>query len=207
MSFRLDKIFNTFTASPFQQNSYIEIEPCEALKPYIRCFWGSRASTAVIPPQNSSLVIPDICMDIILTENNTEIYDCFCGINNNSFTSRNNAPLLFGIRFYAWSVPLFSDENMNGTLNAFYDANAYFKDFNDSLKAEIMSCGSIYERKRIAEKYLISKLNQSRENCDVMNSLFLIINYKGRATVSDLSDYCIISKRQLEQRIVWYVTI
>ena len=39
------KIYKPITAAPFIfGKSHREIEPCEALKPYIRCFWGSENS-------------------------------------------------------------------------------------------------------------------------------------------------------------------
>ncbi len=35
--------YTPITAMPYSRSeSYVEIEPCAALKPYIRCFWGSR---------------------------------------------------------------------------------------------------------------------------------------------------------------------
>lgn len=37
------KNYTPITAMPYRHSdSYVEIEPCAALKPYIRCFWGSR---------------------------------------------------------------------------------------------------------------------------------------------------------------------
>ena len=38
----LHKIYHPITATPFQcTQDYMEFAPCDALKPYIRCFWGS----------------------------------------------------------------------------------------------------------------------------------------------------------------------
>lgn len=204
MQFNLDKIFTTITLSPMKKGNYIEIEPSNELKPYIRCFWSSEyrtVNTSKILVENS-LIIPDICMDIILSQNNHNICSSFCGIYDKAFSSGGNYAQLFGIRFYAWSVVLFADEHMNGIRNTFANVNEYFFDFSNSLKDEIMSADSIFKRKEIAEKYLFSKLNNSRMNYNVMNSLYYIISNNGKATVDDLSHYCVLSKRQLERKFL-----
>ena len=64
----LYKIYNPITAAPFKCTAdYMEFAPCDALKPYIRCFWGSREP--VTQDKNTvsatGLVTPDTCMDII----------------------------------------------------------------------------------------------------------------------------------------------
>ncbi|MCH5296793.1 MAG: helix-turn-helix transcriptional regulator [Ruminococcus sp.] len=206
MPFRLDKIFTTVKSNPTRTGNYIEIEPCDALKPYIRCFWGSKRNKADFVNQENkkTLVIPDICMDIIVTENaerNTADSN-FCGINNFSYFAEESSSFCFGIRFYAWSVVLFSDESMNGVLNAFLNADAYFSGFAKALNERLYNAVNIYERKAIAENFLLSKLNAKRENFDIMNSLYFIISSNGNAGVAELSDYCVISKRQLERRFV-----
>ena len=39
---RLSQMFKPITATPFVfDDGHIEVEPCQALKPYIRCFWGA----------------------------------------------------------------------------------------------------------------------------------------------------------------------
>lgn len=40
---KLHKIYHPITATPYKYTSdYMEFEPRAPLKPYIRCFWGSR---------------------------------------------------------------------------------------------------------------------------------------------------------------------
>ena len=39
---KLYKSYHPVTATPYQcTEDYMEFAPCEALKPYIRCFWES----------------------------------------------------------------------------------------------------------------------------------------------------------------------
>ncbi len=211
MSFRLDKIFTTVTSNPTRAGNYIEIEPCDALKPYIRCFWGSRYNRADFSAcENKKIwVIPDICMDIMVTGNqdlnSTGSY--FCGINNFSYFADESDSFCFGIRFYAWSAVLFADEGMNGVLNAFLNADDYFSGFARELNERLFNAVNIYERKAIAEDFLLRRLNSKHENFDIMNSLYFIINNNGNAGVADLADYCVISKRQLERRFVEYTGV
>lgn len=206
MPFTLDSIFNTITANPNRSGNYIEIEPCNALKPYIRCFWGSKYNRINHTGDkfNRTRVIPDVCMDIIITANTAtnQLNSHFCGINNSSFITIESDNFCFGIRFYAWSVILFSDESMRGVLNAFTDIEAYFLDFSEGLKEKIFLANSFYERTVIAEKYLLSKLNTNRINSDIMNSLYCIIKSNGNLSVKDLSDFSYISKRQLERKFL-----
>lgn len=206
MPFRLDKTFLPVTSNPTRSGNYIEIEPCEALKPYIRCFWGSKRNKAdLVNNENKRThVIPDICMDIIVTGNQdiNSTGSHFCGINNFSYFADESDSFCFGIRFYAWSAVLFADESMNGVLNAFSNADAYFSGFAKALNERLFNAANIYERKVIAEDFLLSKLNPKRENSDIMNSIYFIINNNGNAGVADLADYCVMSKRQLERRFV-----
>lgn len=206
MSFSLNKIFTTITANPVNKGNYVEIEPCSQLKPYIRCFWGSEYDEKVCYTNEdnfiNNLIIPDICMDIIITADESKIYGDFCGINDNSylFKQEDQRNFCFGIRFYAWSVVLFSNESMSNVLNTFTKLDEYFSGFSKELKDEIFYATNIYERKKIAEKYLLKKLNLNRQNSDIMNSVYYIIKHYGNASVNDLSDYCFLSKRQLERK-------
>lgn len=189
MPYRLDKIFKPITANPYQRPSYAEIPPCESLAPYLRCFWISENENKT---EYNSLVIPDICMDIIVTDNCAY----FCGINNRSFSSANNDVRFFGVRFFAWSVSLFSDEDMKDSLNSYGTAAEYFYDFPVS---EIIQ-SSLENKIRIVEQYLLKRLNTKRENAYVMNSLRRIIKTNGKTSVAELSDFCAVSRRQLERK-------
>ena len=61
-------LYNPITATPFRNDSkYIEILPCQSLKPYIKCFWGTKRPITNIKKDitTDELIIPDTCMDII----------------------------------------------------------------------------------------------------------------------------------------------
>ncbi len=204
MSFSLNRIFTPITAQPFRSNNgYVEILPSKELKPYIRCFWGSRETSASeTSPTN---VIPDICTDIIINVdlNSNTFSDVYCGINNKPFISHSkgehNDSFTFGIRFYAWSAILFSGESMKESLNDYCKSQNYFGNLISDIKNEIIYSNDIFERKEIAERALMKRLNKSKENTVLMNSLYNIISADGNISVKDLSGDCYISKRQLER--------
>ncbi len=206
MPLNLNRIFTTITADPMREDNYIEIEPCDALKPYIKCYWGSRYNKADNPEAKikKTLVIPDVCMDIIITGSSdfSTVNSHFCGINNFSYTAEETDCYCFGIRFYAWSAVMFSDESMKSALNIFSDIEVYFSGFKKQIESDIVFAKNIYERKAVAEKFLLSRLATKREDSDLMNSLYFIVNNNGKASVKDLSDFCFISKRQLERKFL-----
>ena len=191
----IHKIFKTITANPFQKNTYLELAPCEALKPYIHCFWYSKNDSAAT---SESLVIPDLCMDILLYEHNGCHAD-FCGINNRSFYSVNTDTEHFGIRFYAWAVALFADDTLNGVLNAYDCAQRYFSDFSDQTAEQILSAESLYDKKRIAEQYLLTRLGKRSMEHSVLNSVFYTITHNGKASIKDLANDNAVSTRKLER--------
>lgn len=195
MPYRLDKIFKTITANPYQRNTYIELAPCEMLKPYIHCFWYSKSDST---KEYKSLVIPDLCMDILLYQYDGYHAD-FCGINNRSFYAFNTNTEHFGIRFYAWAVALFADDTMAESLNAYDCVQRYFSDFSNKTAEEILSAESLYDRKHMAERYLIKKLGKMNINHSVSNSIFYTILYNGKTTVKDLADNIAVSQRKLER--------
>jgi hypothetical protein len=142
MAINLNKLYCPITATPFTQNSaYIEIPPCEALAPYICCYWGTSDNITTVASNeiHHGLVIPDTCMDIILDVNFTDnkIGNSFCGIQDKSFTSSSQnisaTICTFAVRFYAWSVALFADEDMSMILNSFVDTEQYFKKYKKGI--------------------------------------------------------------------------
>lgn len=210
MSFTLDKIYMPLTATPYRQNKFhIEIPPCDALKPYVRCFWGTEGKMCgrIASELKRMVVVPDTCMDIILNVNFTKnkIYNNFCGIYNTSFISWEDDTydtfFTFAIRFYAWSVILFAADDMRGVLNSFVDSEMYFKNFKQDLFDELMECSDIFECAGITERFLLSRLYNSihRENPNVMNALYFIIKNNGNITVDDLCREVIMNKRSLER--------
>lgn len=203
--------YKPLTAEPFKScPKYMEILPCPALRPYIRCFWGSKGtvrSKFEITP-HKSLVIPDTCMDIILDINFTggSYGSFFCGINDLPFSSggenSNSLTATFAIRFYAWSVVLFTGEDMSSALNCAVDTERYFRGFKQELEERLVYCQDIYTRTKAAEKYLLERLNTSKLDPGLMNAVDFIIRSNGNIKISDICGYTAVSLRTLERLFV-----
>lgn len=193
MSFTIDKIFTTSTA--LGTNALIkEVTPCSLLKPYIRCFWEADSNNFC----RELRVIPDCCADILICSVNGKVCSNFCGVSNKSFVSKNSAKI-FGIRFYAWSVSLFLSADLSGTLNCYIRAENIFDDFSE-VAQEVMYSSTMNERVAKVQSYLLTKLQSSRENCDVMNSVYKIITQSANIDVKALANYSAISRRTLERQ-------
>ena len=96
------KLYIPLTAGT-RNPTYIEKPPCEALAPYVRCYWYQEE----ISEKYDSLVIPDTCVDIIFAVGEGGVADAtFCGVNDRPYYNHISNTLLerkkFAVRFYAW---------------------------------------------------------------------------------------------------------
>lgn len=211
------KIYKPITATPFARDkSYVEIEPCEALKPYIRCFWGSESPYMDEPEEEpDKLVVPDTCMDIIFRTNFTDNTQesSFCGMNDAAFVSGRHSfekcaeKSIFGIRFYAWSAVLFSEESLKNTKNKFYDAGQHFSQIKKELEQRFFEVVSLKDRVRIAEEVLLRMLGNRFYNPLVVEAVGEILKRKGNLKALELSREMHVSERQLERVFKEYIGI
>lgn len=105
--FHLNSIYKPMTAQPFlSTNDYAEHPPCDTLKPFISCFWGTQepicSREAIV--SKPTLVIPDTCMDIIFTIDTATnaIRAHYIGISDEPFLANANNEVsvsCFAIRF------------------------------------------------------------------------------------------------------------
>lgn len=214
--FTLNNIYHPITAQPFlNDETYTEIQPCEELKPYICCFWGipKPYSSVTSLEIKNKLVIPDTCMDIIFNIDvaKNELNNLFAGISDTTFKDNTQTVTstisCFAIRFYCWAVPLFSDESMKYTLNAFVGVEVYFKNFKRDLQDILIDNPLILDRVAKVEQYLIKKLDLNKQNSNVMNALYKVLNSKGTANISELVSFTAVSQRQLERLFLEYVGV
>jgi len=85
--FDMSTLFTPLISTPNRfSGKYVEIMPCDALKPYIKCFWGT-PSPYLNKPTISSAVIPEACMDIIFNINysTNKITQEFCGLKDTPY--------------------------------------------------------------------------------------------------------------------------
>lgn len=204
----LSQIYHPITATPFNTEYYMEYEPCEELKPYIRCFWETKTTyiqgETIIDKRN--IVIPDTCMDIMFEVDFTrnKIDNGFAGINDSFFETEQPKDMktrktTFAIRFYAWSVSLFAEDSLNDVKNRFFDVDCYFPKLKREIEPLLFDITDIKKLIPIAEKYLLSHLHIERENHILNDAVRDMILNQGNISMSQLGKSICISNRQLER--------
>ncbi|MGN0569651.1 MAG: helix-turn-helix domain-containing protein [Candidatus Fimenecus sp.] len=201
----LANIYNPITATPFQNDEiYCEVAPCEALKPFVRCFWGTKKPVIANSHELSySLVIPDTCMDVLIKTDytNNTYKDSFCNLDEHSFvfSSMGNTALTatFGIRFYAWSAIIFSERDFKS--GKFFSVEEFSKDLKTELEPILFDIPTLWEKIEFAERVLLKRMNSYRVDNNLLNSIYYIIDNCGRAKISEVCRYSVISEKQLER--------
>lgn len=189
----LARKYRPILSTPFGRAGYREMAPCEALRPYIRSFWTERQTEQTV------LVIPDTCMDIIFKlGGNGEADGFFCALDERSYYSQNSGAELFGIRFYAWTAGLFSRRDLSGSGGRAFCAEEYF-DGAAELKKRIQDCAGFEERAAAAETWLIKQPDNFRVNNDLLNAVDIMIDNRGTLGISELCARTAVSARQLER--------
>lgn len=214
---KLHKIYHPITATPYKYTSdYMEFEPCAPLKPYIRCFWGSR--NIVLQKQNTAetygIVIPDTCMDIIFTADftNNSLESRFCGIDDRTFIDYQNyrkkkTYFVFAIRFYAWSVSLFAQESMRSTKNAFFDAGYHFPKIKKEIERQLFDTTNINQLIPTVEKILLNLYYEKKENNLLFQATSKVLQTRGTLSMTDLTQDVLVSSRQLERLFLEYIGV
>lgn len=184
---KISRLFVPITAQPFR-SGYREYSPCEALKPYIRCFWTGA-------DQGDRLIVPDLCADIIFDIEGRKAF--FCGVSDEAFVSREQTKA-FGIRFYSWTASLFAEDSLCKSLNGSFELGGHFRKLEKELAPKLAYAKSTAERIALSEKFLVNNLKNRR--CGFFTeALGEIINLHGNCTVTELSKKLHVSSRQLER--------
>ncbi len=205
----LNRIYRPITSTPFKSNkSYMEFEPCAALMPYVRCFWGT--SEPIRQNIEDTLVIPDTCMDIIFTADYTNdlLTSNFCGIDDRTFTAESefgSTVFSFGIRFYAWGTAMFAEDSLRNTLNAFLNADEHFPRLKKTIEPLLFYTSDIRKIIPIAERALLKSFNYKRKNSTVIEAVGTILENRGDLRIGELSKEIHISERQLERVFREYI--
>lgn len=213
----LYKLYRPITAAPFKSNEhYMEFEPCDGLKPYIRCFWGTRRA---VKQEKSNVVLkeivtPDTCMDIIFTVDftNNRIENRFSGIDDRTFvvhsiSDENKTFFLFAIRFYVWGVTAFAEESMRDTKNTFFDVGYHFPKIKRELEKRLFDAADMYELVPMVEEILLKLPSDRYKNQTVFQAICKIVADKGNLLMTDLEREVLIGNRQLERLFGEYVGI
>lgn len=204
---RLANRYHPITGTPFQADeTYREYAPCDALKPYIRCFWGTEKPVCPSNVQpETGIVIPDTCMDVIFDMNFTQntFTSVFCGMDETSLITKaqkeKEETATFGIRFYAWTAVLFSDGNMAGTGNKQMACEAFCERIEQVIKPYVYDFTTINDLIEAAENVLFQILNTSKADHNALNAIDRMIATCGRERIRDVCEYASVSARSLER--------
>lgn len=127
-------------------------------------------------------IIPDTCMDIIFEINYSKnrINNKFCGVNDSAFLIFNLADSkmflsTFGIRFYAWSDILFSEEFMKDVKNINIGIEYYFSKLKKEIEKLLFEVTDIKDRIAITEKYLLKQIRLKRKKHIVIEAVLKIL--------------------------------
>lgn len=199
--------YHPITGTPFQMDeTYREVAPCLALRPYIRCFWGSERPLPA-RPGSEGLVIPDTCMDIIfhIDYTNNRLGSHFCALDEHSCrtpasSASGGLAATFAIRFYAWTSCLFAEDSLRGSINGRFPVDAFFRRIEQTLTPVLFAETTLEGKIRAAEPVLLSLLNPARADAAVLNAVHQILRTDGRARISDITAALALSPRQLERR-------
>jgi len=212
----LANMYHPITATPFCNNeSYCEIPPCNALKPYIRCFWGdTKPLTSRANGCTPGLIIPDTCMDIIFDVNYSR-NDCqgiFCALDEHSYQISNRSQskeltASFAIRFYAWSAIAFTEQDLRGSKNQTFQMEYFFEQLKRELAPLLFDAPTLQEKAKIAESFLLMHLNPNRIKNDFLNAVYYILSNEGRTKISDVCNYALLSEKQLERSFQYHMGI
>lgn len=208
------RLYRPATAVPHRNDStYTEITPCSALRPYIKCFWGSVGPSAG-KATAGELIIPDTCMDIIFEVNHSQnsMKSRFVGINNEAFisagsTEEKDTSSTFGIRFFAWSAAMFSQDSMMGVKNKVFDAQYHYEAIKTALEPILYEITDIHARAREAEKILLRRLDSGRHKPVLDAAIGALLARKGNIWTTSLADEVFLSTRQLERLFAEYTGV
>lgn len=213
---KLYKSYHPVTATPYQcTEDYMEFAPCEALKPYIRCFWGSRraATRAENGAGEMDIVILDTCMDIIFHVDFTHnhISSGFFGIDDRTFAvpydGEKNIFFVFAVRFYPWGAALFAEESLRETKNAFFDADCHFSTVKREMERYLFDVSDICQLIPVAEKILLNRLNERHQNQTVFQAVARILEKRGNLSAAALGQEIFVSSRQLQRLFLEYIGV
>lgn len=203
----LSRLYHPVTGTPFQRDeTYREVAPCAALAPFIRCFWGSEGPQHDHPAP-AGIVIPDTCMDIIFHIDHIvqRVTATFCALDETSALTTATSggsgyAMTFGIRFYAWTACLFSEDDLHGSLNGRYPAEQFFPAIVRALSSVLADMTSLKSAIHAAEPLLLRCLHADRADPAVLNAIHRMLATDGRARIADVAAMLAVSPRQLERR-------
>ena len=199
-------IYRPLTSRPFlSDDSYREMVPCRALRPYIACYWISKGFGADAGKKGGEiLVIPDTCMDLIIKvdHGSQTVTGYLSALFDRPFTVKekeaDGAVTTFAIRFYFWAAHLFLDLDFKEAHNHTLDLRDLGADWVE-LFWQAFDRGDLERQTERIEAFLLKRLFWVEQNSNLFNSIHRIVHTAGNSSVKEICDYCCVSQRQMER--------
>lgn len=218
MILTFDTPYRPLTSRPFLKNStYREYAPCEALRPYVACFWavnhgqadgaGIESGLSEHNPPGTVRVIPDTCIDMIIEVNYTKnrIKSRLCGIQDYTVfvNQRRDGDQVdsFAVRFYFWAARLFFDLEFRDLCNQVLDLDL-IEPGSTAAFEPFFYCRPIRERMAWMEDFLLHRLEPDRHNANLYLAIDSILKCRGSVTVKQICESTCISQRQMERLFI-----
>ncbi|WP_422079906.1 DUF6597 domain-containing transcriptional factor [Ulvibacterium sp.] len=110
---------------------------------------------------------------------------------------------IFGVSLYPQAIPLLFGIPTNEISNYMPDLNILLKAEGDELEEKIATASDNFQRKKIIEDFIESKLSQyHKEQLPVFSCINAIIENRGQTKVRQLANDCFISERQFERQFL-----
>lgn len=217
--------YRPLTSRPYlSSDTYAEYQACEALRPYIVCYWSTREAETIeqvgrseiirVPDisteEKGVLVVPDTCMDIIVRVNHTKqmITSILSGMQDAPFISAQigggDYITCFAVRFHFWAAHLFLQINFRDISNQSIALGAISREW-EKLFEPFLYITELKDRLEHVENFLLSRIEQIEINNNLFNAVKKMLAVPGRAGVNEICADSCISQRQMERLALQHV--
>lgn len=210
----MHRLYKALTAQPFYStDGYREIPACVALKPYIRCFWGTEHPKVDQMQDHTTLVVPDTCADLIFSANYTlnTFSASFCGLQDHAFETipqvHGHCIATFAIRFYPWALHCFASDSLVITRNACLPGEMLFKPLINPIIRRMEDGWHLAGLIACTEQLLLSLFGKRAHTTLLLNAMHDALCHPGRLSVPEIACNSSVSTRQLERIFVQYTGI
>ncbi len=174
--------FRPLTAHPYDREDCRELAPGVPLRPLVRCYWGPRA----VKPR---LVVPDGCVDVILTVENGRVRARLCPLDKRPYRVSGGMRDMLGVRFYFWALAYARGDQQEAL---------------DAWAASLTRAGygetDFAGRVALVDASLTARLPELTAPAALLNAMDRLLTTRGRASVREMADEAAVSTRTLERQ-------
>ncbi|MBE4750335.1 AraC family transcriptional regulator [Corallococcus sp. ZKHCc1 1396] len=178
---------------------YVEVLPCPALAPYVRCYWALEASGPQGAPHR---VMPDGCLDILVDLSDGVRPRAVGAMRTAAVVSLTYPTSILAVRFRPGGARPF----LGLPVQALTDAQVALEDLWPKSAREgwerLAEAGGLRARFALLERLLLERLPARAEDPGVAHAVALIEAARGRVAVRSLEQVMGVGARQVERRFL-----